>query len=69
MSTTIKIAVTGMTCGHCASSVSEEIRGIEGVTDVEVNVGTGEVVIHADRDLGAAAIDAAVQEAGYSLAG
>ncbi|AQA06624.1 hypothetical protein BVC93_22775 [Mycobacterium sp. MS1601] len=58
-----------MTCGHCASSVSKEIRGIEGVTEVEVNVDTGEVAICADRDLDAAAIDAAVQKAGYSLAG
>jgi copper chaperone CopZ len=69
MSTTVNVAVTGMTCAHCASSVSKEIRGIDGVTDVEVNVGTGRVVVHADRDLDAAAIDAAVQEAGYSVAG
>jgi cation transport ATPase len=26
--------VTGMTCGHCVSSVTEELAALEGVTDV-----------------------------------
>lgn len=69
MSTTMRVAVTGMTCGHCAASVGKEINNIDGVTDVEVDVATGQVVIRADRDLDAANIAAAVREAGYSLAG
>ena len=30
--------VTGMTCGHCVSAVSSEIREIPGVTDVNVEL-------------------------------
>ncbi|GAB3131858.1 heavy-metal-associated domain-containing protein [Tsukamurella serpentis] len=59
--------VTGMTCGHCAASVREEISEIDGVTGVEVNVETGSVTVASDTELTREAVDAAVKEAGYSL--
>lgn len=40
MSTT-KYSVTGMTCGHCASAVTEELKGLAGVTDVAVDLDAG----------------------------
>ncbi len=40
MSTTT-VTVTGMTCGHCASSVREEIGQIPGVTGVTVDLASG----------------------------
>ncbi|WP_019200948.1 heavy-metal-associated domain-containing protein [Tsukamurella sp. 1534] len=60
--------VTGMTCGHCAASVREEISEIAGVQGVDVNVETGAVTVTSDADLDRAAVDAAVKEAGYALA-
>lgn len=60
--------VTGMTCAHCAASVSEEIREIPGVEDVEVTVETGAVVVTSATTLDRADVGAAVAEAGYSLA-
>jgi copper chaperone len=59
--------VTGMTCGHCASSVREEVGAIEGVTDVAVDVPTGKVIITSDKEIGADTVRAAVEEAGYQL--
>ncbi|CAM3661216.1 heavy-metal-associated domain-containing protein [Tsukamurella ocularis] len=59
--------VTGMTCGHCASSVREEISEIGGVTGVEVNVETGAVTVASEAELTRAAVEAAVKEAGYTL--
>ncbi len=59
--------VTGMTCGHCAASVTEEITEIAGVTDVAVDVPTGAVTVTSDRPLDAAQVRAAVEEAGYQL--
>ncbi|CCH76866.1 putative metal-binding protein [Nostocoides japonicum T1-X7] len=61
-------AVTGMTCGHCAASVSEEVREISGVTDVSVDVPTGAVTITSSQPLERDAVQAAVEEAGYQLA-
>ncbi|WP_312855787.1 heavy-metal-associated domain-containing protein [Nocardioides stalactiti] len=59
--------VTGMTCGHCAASVTEEISEIPGVEDVVVTVETGTVVVTSTEPLERAAVDAAVAEAGYTL--
>ncbi|WP_018504939.1 heavy-metal-associated domain-containing protein [Parafrankia discariae] len=61
--------VTGMTCGHCVASVTEEISGIAGVTDVAVDLGSGAVTVTSERQLEPATVRAAVEEAGYQLAG
>ena len=61
--------VEGMTCGHCVSSVTEEVGAIEGVRQVEVDLATGLVTVTSDRDLDVDDVRAAVSEAGYQLAG
>jgi len=60
--------VTGMTCGHCAASVTEEISEISGVTDVQVDLATGAVSVTSDQPLSEADVKAAVEDAGYQLA-
>ncbi|MBC9723872.1 heavy-metal-associated domain-containing protein [Streptomyces sp. TRM68367] len=60
-------AVTGMACGHCAASVTEELERIAGVTAVTVDVDSGTVVVTSDRELETVDIRAAVEEAGYEL--
>ena len=61
--------VTGMTCGHCVSAVSEEVGGLPGVTEVQVDLPTGAVTVTSDTPLDDAAVAAAVEEAGYEMAG
>jgi len=60
--------VVGMTCDHCARSVGNEIRKIDGVDDVTVDLVTGLVTVESDGDLAAADVASAVAEAGYELA-
>jgi copper chaperone len=60
--------ITGMTCAHCVASVSEEVGEISGVSDVRVDLATGDVTVTSDRPLDRAEVEAAVQEAGYQLA-
>ncbi|SNT38060.1 heavy-metal-associated domain-containing protein [Rhodococcoides kyotonense] len=60
--------VEGMTCQHCAASVSEEISELTGVTDVKVDVASGKVVVFSDNTIEDSAVAAAVTEAGYRLA-
>ena len=60
--------VTGMTCGHCVASVTEEVQEIAGVTDVAVDLASGSVTVTSDAPLDDAAVKAAVEEAGYALA-
>ena len=60
--------VTGMTCGHCVASVTEEITEIDGVTDVAVDLPTGAVTVTSNQPLDQAQVRVAVEEAGYQLA-
>jgi copper chaperone len=41
-------SVTGMTCGHCVSSVSSEIGKVVGVDGVEVDLESGRVAVAGD---------------------
>ncbi len=59
--------VTGMTCGHCASAVTEEVSKIPGVTGVQVDVAAGRVTVESDQPVAADAVVAAVDEAGYEV--
>ncbi|HTJ38413.1 MAG TPA: heavy metal-associated domain-containing protein [Dactylosporangium sp.] len=60
--------VTGMTCAHCVNAVSEELGRLEGVSDVRVDLPTGEVAVTSDRELDLDEVRAAVDEAGYAVA-
>ncbi|PRY54027.1 copper ion binding protein [Knoellia remsis] len=60
--------VTGMTCGHCVASVTEEVSEIAGVENVDVDLATGAVTVTSSEPLEDDAVRAAVEEAGYQLA-
>jgi copper chaperone len=59
--------VTGMTCGHCASSVREELGELPGVRDVDVDLGTGNVLVTSETALEYGHVEQAIQVAGYQL--
>ncbi|MEU6072913.1 cation transporter [Micromonospora sp. NPDC047074] len=61
--------VQGMTCGHCATSVSAEVGAITGVNDVQVDVAAGKVTVTSAGPLDTDTVRAAVDEAGYELVG
>ena len=58
--------VTGMTCGHCVKAVSEEVGQVPGVFHVSVDLDKGVVTVKGSG-IDAAAIKAAVEEAGYAV--
>lgn len=69
MSATV-VHATGLTCNHCAMSVTEELQEIENVNDVNVEVvkdGESTVTIDHDGELDPAQVEAAIQEAGFEL--
>ena len=65
--TSTEYTVRGMTCGHCASAVTEEVTKIPGVTDVDVDVAGGRVTIRSAGLVTDEAVAAAVDEAGYQV--
>jgi copper chaperone len=68
MSVTSQYVVSGMHCGHCVSSVTEEVSAVSGVTDVKVDLESGQLTVVSNTEIPLQSIEAAVDEAGYSLA-
>ena len=56
--------VAGMTCSHCVVAVTEEVTKVAGVASVDVQLETKLVQVHGS-DVDAAAVVAAIDEAGY----
>ena len=68
MSETRTFTVTGMTCGHCVASVTEEVEEVTGVESVDVVLETGALTVTSSQPVDDAAVRAAIEEAGYQLA-
>lgn len=64
--TTTTYAVTGMTCGHCEMSVTEEVTRVPGVDGVQVSASTGRLDVTSSAPVDDSDVLAAVAEAGYS---
>lgn len=65
--TTSIYTVTGMTCGHCVASVTEEVSKVDRVTNVNVDLASGQLTVTSDGPIDDAAVAAAVDEAGYAV--
>jgi copper chaperone len=57
--------VEGMTCDHCVLSVTEEVSEVAGVDSVDVDLGSGRLVVRGDAS--DEAVREAVAEAGYAV--
>jgi copper chaperone len=66
---TATYTVTGMTCGHCVSAVTDEVSQVPGVTAVDVDLESGGLTVTSEAPVHEAAVRAAVEEAGYEVAG
>ncbi|MBQ0887638.1 heavy-metal-associated domain-containing protein [Streptomyces sp. RM72] len=66
---TATYAVAGMSCGHCAATLTRVIGELDGVTGVDVQLDTGRVTVTATAEPDDATIAEVVDEAGYELTG
>lgn len=67
-----KLSISGMTCGHCVASVTEELGAVEGVQDVQVELvadGVSTAVVVSSGPVAAELLGEAVAEAGYTVVG
>ncbi|MCC3271831.1 heavy-metal-associated domain-containing protein [Arthrobacter zhangbolii] len=67
---TTTLNISGMTCGHCVASVTEELKAISGVDDVQVDLNAGGVstaTVTSERAIAPAEFGEAVAEAGYTV--
>ena len=67
---TATLNISGMTCGHCVASVTEELKAVNGVDDVQVELNAGGIstaTVTSNRSISPAELSEAVAEAGYQL--
>lgn len=67
MSKQLELNISGMTCGHCAMSVTKELSKLDGAANVNVNPQAGTASLEVAESVDQAAVAAAVEEAGYEL--
>jgi len=68
---TTSYQVTGLTCGHCVTAVTGQLRALPEVTDVHVDLvagGVSTVSVTSEEPLADQTVAAALDEAGYQLA-
>ena len=62
------LIVTGLTCGGCVNSLTQALKNVAGVQEVNVILDSGETTVHYDENLSSVTqLKAAVENAGYGI--
>ena len=65
----MEITVKGMSCGHCAAAVTKALEALPGVSQVQVDLGTGRVSFANANPLSTEKLAEVIKAAGYELVG
>ncbi|HEV7368306.1 heavy-metal-associated domain-containing protein [Arenibaculum sp.] len=63
----LKLKVDGMTCGHCAQTVTRAVEAVPAVERALVDLKAGEVSVEGDAE--ETAVRRAIEDAGYDVRG
>lgn len=63
----ITLKIEGMHCGGCVRSVEKAAAGVEGVSNVKVDLAKGELIAELDRPERADHLAAAIEETGFDV--
>lgn len=61
------VKIKGMSCGHCVASVTKALEAIEGVTNVKVDLATGEATYDEGQPVDISRIRAAISAIGFEV--
>ena len=61
--------VPEVSCQHCVNAITTEVTKLDGVRTVDVDLVGKEVTVVADDQVADAAVRAAIEEAGFDIAG
>ena len=66
---TIQFTVEGMSCGGCSSKVKNTLEAFDQISQVEVELATGEVKVHIepDQNIDKEQIKAAIEDLGFDV--
>ncbi|MDD5713042.1 MAG: cation transporter [Smithellaceae bacterium] len=63
------LKIEGMSCNHCVMAVTKALSGVAGVKDIKIDLQKGEATFEEEKPVDMAALKAAVEKAGYRIAG
>lgn len=63
------LQVNGMSCPACAHNITYQLERVPGVSNIRVNLQTGDVTAHLSKTVSAAALRKAVTDAGFTVTG
>jgi len=61
------VIVKGMTCGHCAGRVKDELEKVDGVISADVSADADQAVIQLEEEIDYDLLRKAVENAGYNF--
>jgi len=61
------VRVKGISCQHCAKTVKKTLEEIDGITNVAVDLETGEVTFEETRPVDNELVREKIKKAGYEL--
>ncbi|MBM4295954.1 MAG: heavy-metal-associated domain-containing protein [Deltaproteobacteria bacterium] len=64
-----ELMVKGMSCGHCAAAVTQALKGLPRVTEVQVDLAGGRVSYESETPLPVEEVVRAIKAAGYEVVG
>lgn len=65
---TVTLKIQGMSCGHCVHAVSKALKGLPGVEDAKVEIGSA-VVQYDPTQVTVEKLKGAIQDQGYDVVG
>ncbi len=65
----MEIMVKGMSCGHCAAAVTKALGALPGVSQVQVDLGTGRVIFENANPIPKEELARVIKAAGYDMVG
>lgn len=65
----IIVNISGMSCSHCASRVSNTLMEIDGVKSIKVDLGKGKAIVSLNHDIDYELIRSKINELDYEFLG
>jgi copper chaperone len=63
----MKVKIKGMSCQHCAKAVKKALEEIDGITDVAVDLATGEATFDEAHPVDKELMREKIKKAGFTL--
>lgn len=62
------IKIKGMTCNHCVMAVTKALKGIDGITNVKVDLQKAEATFDEAKPVNMEVVKERIRKAGYDIA-